>query len=625
MKIIAKVTFFLLLIMHFSTFFLQTTVYLGMSFIKSFFASFLAVLTAFLIGIPILLMVIGGIIASVSSRGEAPLDLKPNSILHLKLSGQIVEDATPEPIQFDLSNILPLPYSTSTNRIGMYQLINALEHARDDEQIAGIYLDLSPLLQTGWSNLSRIREALVDFKTSDKFIYAYSEVYTEKSYYLASTADKVHMPAQGRLEFNGFASTRMYYKSMFDKVGITPQVFRVGTYKSAVEPYLRDDMSKEAREQTEVYLNDLWQIFAEDISTARGLPLSKINQLAETFMIGSGRQALEDRLVDAVSFEDDVLSLLAEESESDKVEDIPLVKMNAYLNQYGNQKSGKSDKIAVIFAEGVIQSGKSNDGVIGSETVVEALRKAREDKNVKAIVLRVNSPGGSALASSVMAHEIEKCTAQKPVIASMGDYAASGGYYISAPCDKIFAQPNTITGSIGIFSVFFEVNDLLKENLGLSPQQAFTHENANLGMPYFPMTPAAIAYFQKDIERGYNDFLTVVENGRNMERPDVEKVAQGRVWTGSRALKAGLVDQLGGLNQAIAFAAETTGLEEDSYRVKRFSTPDDPFANLLKDAMSTQIGQADLLARELNNLQKFRNHFPGPGTYMLMPYEINIQ
>ncbi|MEL7342059.1 MAG: signal peptide peptidase SppA, partial [Bacteroidota bacterium] len=371
-------------------------------------------------------------------------------------------------------NLLPIPLEVSAGQVGLYQIVRHIEAAAEDENIDGIYLKLSPILQTGWASLSSIREALETFKDSGKFVYAYGEIYTEQTYYLAALADSICMPTQGRMEFNGLASSPMFYKGLFDKIGVQPEVFKVGTFKAATEVYTRTDMSPANKEQTQILLDDIWSTYAEAVAPDRNMSVDQLNGIADRFMIGGGKAAKNMGLTDMNDYEDVILSVLAERSQREDISDLRLVSLNKYMMVPKSRKRGDG-KIAVIFAEGTIQTGKSGQDVVGSESIVKAVRKAREDKNVKAVVLRINSPGGMALAADIMAHEIQECAKVKTVVASMGDVAASGGYYIAAPCDYIFAQPNTITGSIGIFSVLFSPRELFNKHLGLTFDEVETH------------------------------------------------------------------------------------------------------------------------------------------------------
>ncbi|MEM7371282.1 MAG: signal peptide peptidase SppA [Bacteroidota bacterium] len=593
-----------------------------MNFLKTFAASFIAVITAIVIGIPIIFIVIGGIFASIGSSQDQ-VEVKSGTILKMSLSGVITETETGNPIELDLGDLLGVPGAGNTRNIGLFQLLRKIEQAKNDKKVKGIYLNLTGTVGTGWANLRSIRDALLEFKSDGKFIYAYSELYTEKAYYLASVADKVYLPPEGMLEFNGLASSRMFYKGMFDKVNLEPKVFKVGTFKSAVEPYLRKDMSEASKLQTEEYLKDIWNIFIEDVSASRSLSPEKLNELADNFIMGEGPQAKKEGLIDEVLYESDVLDRLKEAVGKESDESLELLAFKKFMKVPGKYKSSKN-KIAVIFAEGAINSGKSSQGSIGSETVISQLRKARKDKKIKAIVLRINSPGGSALASDMMANEIRLCKAEKPVIASFGDVAASGGYYMGAPCDYIFARRNTITGSIGIFGMWMELSQALENHIGITFDAVETHEHANLGDPSFPLTKAEEAFIQAKIERGYGSFIEVVRSGRNFrDSAAVDAIAQGRVWSGQAAKERNLIDAYGELDDAIAYAAQQVGIEED-YKIHQFKPSDNPFEEIFKDFM-VDIRSNDPLYQELETLRKIKQTFPTNGTYALMPYDLKIE
>ena len=594
-----------------------------MNFFKSFAASFLAVVVAFLIGIPLLFIVIGGIFASIGSSQEQ-VQVAQGTVIKMTLSGPISETSDQNPIDIDLSDLFGVPGVGSTKTTGLYQLVQSLDQAKRDDKVKGIYLNLDGNVQAGWANLRTIRDALLDFKSEGKFIHAYSELYTEKAYYIASVADQVYLPPEGMLEFNGLASSRIFYKGMFDKFDLEPKVFRVGTFKSAVEPYLRKDMSPESRLQTEEYLGDIWDIFIEDIAVSRSITADKLNELAESFIMGEGKQAKEAGFVDDVVFESEVLDRLKEELGKKPEDKLTLLSFKKYLRVPITGQSTSRNKIAVIFAEGAINTGKSSQGVIGSETVVSQLRKARKDKKIKAVVLRINSPGGSALASDLIADEIRRLKEEKPIIASFGDVAASGGYYMGAPCDYIFARKNTITGSIGIFGLWMELSQALEKNIGLTSDVVETHEHANLGDPTFPMTKAEEAFFQAKVERGYGTFIEVVRSGRDFQdSAAVDAIAQGRVWSGADAKEIDLVDEFGDLADAIAYAAEKAGIEED-YRIQRLQPSNNPFEEMLKDMMATSQA-SDPLYSELEKMREIKRMFPRSGIYALMPYDLTIE
>ena len=599
-----------------------------MNFFKSFFASFLAVITAIIIGIPVLFMIIGGIFSALGNADEV-VEVKPKTVLHLKLNKPIVENADSDPVEFDLDQFMPSPFlSGSTSKIGLFQITESLRSAKDNENIEGIYLNMGMSVPaSGWTTMKALRDALVDFKSSGKFIYAYSEIYSENTYYLASVADKVYMPSVGSIEFNGFGATPMFYTGLFEKIDLEPKIFKVGTFKSAVEPYMLKKMSDANRLQTEKYMGDLWDIFSQEVSVSREIPVDQLNEIAETMIMGRGEDGKKAGLIDEVAYENSVFDAMKEEVGLEEDDKLTFLSLSKFLKVPVRRDYSKN-KIAVVFAEGGIQSGKSSDGVIGSETVVKALRKARKDDNVKAIVFRVNSRGGSALASDMIAEEVRLCSQEKPIIASMGDYAASGGYYISANCDKIFAQTNTITGSIGIFGIMYNTRNTFTNNLGITFDEVETHEHANMGHPNYPMTEAEEKFMQNMIHEGYSTFINVVKEGRSFpDSATVDKIAQGRVWSGLEAKNINLIDEYGDLYAAIDAAAEMANLDEDYriYRMPKIKTPFEELFGGMVETTTQQIEQQHPLYEEMKMLETLKKDVPRSGVYALMPYSLEIR
>ena len=595
----------------------------------NFFKTFLAALSAIAVVIFLLFLIFMGIIGSALSSSEKEVLVKDNSVLKISLGGQIVENspANADDFDFDFGDFAPFPGGSATNKLGLFQLIESIQKAKDDDRIRGIYLTPSMALSAGQATLRNLHDALIDFKSSGKFIVAYSEIYTEQSLYIASTADEIYMPETGLVEFNGFASSPMYYKGLFEKLDIKPQIFKVGTFKSAVEPYITDKMSDSARKQVEVYMGVLWDEYLEDIAEARGMDKVSLNKVAENFVFGDGKQAKKAGLVDDTKYEEEVLDILREKMELGEGKKITSISMKKYLRTPALKPNTSKDKIAVIFAEGEIRSGKNADGVVGSESIVKALRKAREDKNVKAVVLRVNSPGGSALASDMMADEVNRTKAVKPVICSMGNVAASGGYYIAAPCDKIFAEENTITGSIGIFGMFFTTNEMFENKLGLTFDQVETHTSSNFGNPNFELSEAESAMLQRNVEKGYGTFLRVVQGGRSAHFPDsvsVDKIGQGRVWAGRDALGIHLIDEYGSLQDAIAYAAEVAGLDDDSYRKQLLPRQKTSMEQLMEAFGQSQIKNIPMY-EEMQQLERIKNMANRPGVYTLMPLPYQVR
>lgn len=595
-----------------------------MNFIKVFFANLMAIMVALILFTILSVVALIGLVATSSSKSDKAPIIR-NSVLHINLDRPIVENEEPDPFDFNFGSFFP---GAGSKRLGLYQVEQYLEKAQSDDKIEGIFLELNPSLSAGWASLSTIRKSLVAFKSSGKYIYAYSDIYSEKSYYLASVADSVFMAPTGIMELNGLSSSPVFFKSMFDKLDLKPVIFRVGTFKSAIEPFTRTNMSEASKRQTKRYLGDMWNIFAKEVAESRDIPLEDFNLLADKLIYPDGDIAHAHGLIDRIAYKGEVLDLLKTTMEVDTDKSLPTVSLSKYLKTEAPSKDYNDNQIAVIFAEGGIQSGKSADGVIGSETLTQAFRKARKNDKVKAVVLRINSPGGSALASDMIAEEVRLTAEVKPVIASMGDLAASGGYYIAAPCDKIYAHPNTLTGSIGIFSIFFNSKDFFSNKVGLTFDQVETHTSSNIGNPNFPISDAEKAFLQKNTEKGYETFLEVVRAGREFENRDaVDKIAQGRVWSGNDAKGLNLVDEWGGLQDAIEEAAMVAGLGED-YQLKLGPKIKSPFESMLEEMMEGSMSHNSFMKTwksELEMLQQVKQYIPESGSYALMPLHTEIK
>ncbi|MEL6675761.1 MAG: signal peptide peptidase SppA [Bacteroidota bacterium] len=598
-----------------------------MNFLKTYAASLLAVLTGLILLIPLSLLIFSGIVASFGSQPAT--NVATHSVLHLKLNKEIVENASGESFDVDLPIQIPITGgSFSSGKTGLFQLLEQIAKAKADENIDGIYLNMQGSVATGWANLTVIREALEDFKTTGKFVYAYSEIYSEGTYYLASTADKIFMPEKGGMEFNGLASSPYFIKGLFDKMELKPKVFKVGTFKSAVEPYIRKNMSPESKLQTERYLTAIWDEFAEDVAPSRGMSVDRVNELASTVIVADGRKALSVNLIDEIADEEEVWNQMKTAMNLEADKKLKLVSLKKYALAPGGSKGISKNKIAVVFAEGQIMMGKSSDGVMGSTTIVNAIRKARKDDNVKGIVLRVNSPGGQVLASDLIANEVKKCKGVKPIVVSMGNVAASGGYWISAHSDRIFAQTNTITGSIGIFGILYDAQATFNGQLGVSFDEVQTHPYANIGNPGLPWDAAEETFMQKNIEKGYSDFIHLVMEGRGFaDSVSVDKIAQGRVWIGKDAMDHKLIDEFGDLQDAIAYVAKEAGVEED-YRLLRSPKTTNPMEEILKGMSGTtaaKVAEELDLAKEYQNLLKMRKMLPPSGINAMMPYSLEIR
>ncbi|MCB9230420.1 MAG: signal peptide peptidase SppA [Bacteroidia bacterium] len=586
------------------------------------FGSTIGTIIGVMIGGGLLTFIIIGIISAAS--GDKDVEVKDDSILTINLSGAIKEKGG-TPYEFDA------PFMGNQNKMGLYELRKGIRMAKDDDRIKGIYINIKGL-SGGWATLEALRKELENFKESDKFIYAYGETYTEGAYYLASVADKVWLYPHGDLELNGFASTPYFVKGAFEKLGVEAKVFRVGTFKSAVEPFINSEMSPANELQIQTLLGDFWDQFAAKIAAQRNLDVDKINALTNAYSIRDAEDAFEAGLVDGLKFEDEVLEMLASETGKKKSDELEFITLKSYSKAAdpNPKKTDRKKKISVIFAEGNIVDGKGDDDEVGSATIAPLIRKAREDSTVKAVVLRVNSPGGSALASDVMWREVILTKKVKPVIVSMGDLAASGGYYISAAADRIFAEPNTITGSIGVFGLMFNTEKMFKDKLGVTFDRVATNPYADLGNPNRPMAEDEANIIQSGVNKIYSQFIEVVRAGRSAHFADsaaVDMIAQGRVWSGKRALEIGLVDELGGLDDAIAYAATTAGLGDD-YQIRTYPKEKDPIEELMKNLGGASVEQSELVQtyrEELEMYKKVKSLTRQQGILMLMPMELEIR
>lgn len=540
------------------------------SFFKTFLASFLGSAALLL---ALFLTLILSLITSIISSYDTAVNTKPGTILYMNLNYEIPERTN--------SNELGLIFTGSsfktTDNTGMNDILNNIKAAAIDPNISGIFLELSSI-GTSTANIEEIRDQLIDFKQSGKFVISYSEAYEQSAYYLASVSDKIYMLPDGILDIHGMASQNIFYKNLFEKLDIEMQIIRPenNKFKSAVEPYFLDKMSDANREQTSVLLQSMWDQICLDISESRNISVETINKFADdlTLMFDSNL-ALENNFIDGLIYRDELIERLKQLSNSgDKIN---LIKNAQYANVRPDVYFG-SDKIAVIYASGQIFDGEGDDTSIGSEPLSKAIRAARNDEKVKAIVMRVNSPGGSAVASEVIRREVELAAKDKPFIVSMGNYAASGGYWISSSSDYIFADPNTLTGSIGVFGTMPNLKGFLNDKIGLTFDEVKTNENSDFGSLTKPMTPYQLAMMQKHVTSTYNDFITLVADTRNLSKTFVDSIGQGRVWSGKDALKIGLVDELGGMESAIAYAAEQANLS--SYSIKEFPKQKDLFESL---------------------------------------------
>ena len=528
------------------------------NFLKNTLSRFLSI---------ILLFIVFLIIVAILIPNEKEVIVKNNSILNIKFDKAILDRTSSNP----LPKLEGLDFSTADN-MELKDVLDNIEKAKNDDRISGIYLTLSKV-NAGFSQAEEIRKKLIEFKDSGKFIYSYSEGYSQLGYYLSSVADKMFLHPEGRVEFNGLSAGIMFYKGLLDKIGFDVQVIRHGKFKSAVEPYMYNEMSSENREQMEKLLNSISGKIIEGVSEQRNISTSKINEVINKLQLSSAISCKDLNFVDELKYEDEVISLLEEKSENN-------ILFSEYLEVKTKKENISDNKIAIIYATGGINTGEGSYNTIGSETTVKAIRKAVEDDKVKAIVFRINSPGGSALASDIILREINLAKQKKKVVVSMGDYAASGGYYIACTADKIFANSTTLTGSIGVFGIIPNSKKLLNEKLGVYIDTVNTHKYSDLGRGNRRLTNYEVDVIQKSVEDIYDVFISHVSGGRGLTKEEVDEIGQGRVWSGIDAKEIGLVDEIGGLEDAIVSAAELSEIED--YRIITLPKQTDELEELLK-------------------------------------------
>ena len=525
---------------------------------KNFLKTVLAVIVGLFASLCLMLLTFI-VIASVSSQGEEELEVKPNSVLELHFKEPVYEFSEAIRIKdfnFEVAKDNTLP-----------AILRAIKYAKTDDQIKGIVISSVEGVQ-GKAHLANIRKAVADFKTSGKFVYAFSESASQYDYFLQSVADSIFVGTLGSVEVKGLSAEVLYLKDFEDKTGVKMEVFRHGKYKSAVEPFLENKMSEANREQIGTYLQSLWESYLSEVTQSRNLSRESLNQVADSLWGRTAEQALKHRLVDKIAFRDEFENSLCKATGSKEWKDIRLIPIERYTKEVTEKhqkealKRIKNDKIAVIFCDGEIIDGKSQKGRVGNETIIASLRSAKEDKSIKAIILRVNSPGGSGLASELIHREIELTQKVKPVYTSMGNVAASGGYYIACNSKRIFADKETLTGSIGVFGLIPNIK-ALADKWGINGEQVQTHPNA-LTYSFFEETSEKTKeVISEGIELFYQKFVQRVADGRKLTWNQVDSLAQGRVWTGADALKNGLIDQIGDLNNTIEYVAGENKLPKD--------------------------------------------------------------
>ena len=552
----------------------------------------------------------------VAAKAMKEKEIPENTVLKIKLDYPVVEQQQDD-FMFDFD----IPFGMNNIRkVGLNKILAGIKKAKTDKSIEGIFLDMTTI-SCSLSELEEIRNALLDFKTSGKFIIAQSDYYYAKNYYLASVADKIYMTPTGTFLWKGFSAGVLYYKKLLKKIGVDPIIVRHGKYKSAVEPYLLDTMSNANREQLQAMLDNYWNKYIETIAETRGLDKNSLNNYADNLLLNSDQKAVDFGFIDALKFRNDVIDEIKSLIGIKKEKSLKTITLAKYISTVEKENvSHKKDKIAIVYAEGQIISGKSTDGKMGSTTIAEAIRKASMNKEVKAIVLRVNSPGGSALASEVILNEIILAKKNKPVIVSMGKYAASGGYYISCFGDKIFAEPYTLTGSIGVFGMFFNIQDLINNKLGINYEVVKTNQNSDIGNFTRPMNEAQLNFYTAQIENIYKVFIKHVAEGRNLNKDYVDSIGQGRIWCADDALRIGLIDEIGSINDAVEYAAKTAGISE--YSIKEYPKVKSYFEKFMENyEMSItrkKLGVFYDTYNEIENLQYMQ------GIQAIIPYKLEI-
>ncbi len=585
-------------------------------FLKFTLASIVGVIVA---GVLLLFIFIGVISALVSSSDET-VQAESNSVLLLKFDHQIVDRAKKNPFEGLNFGILE-----SEKTVGLNDMLDCIRKAKDDHNILGIYLNPTDIA-AGVGTIEEIRTALKDFKTSGKFIYAYGENMSQKAYYLVSVADSVVLNPQGSIDFRGLGGERTFYKKGLEKLGVEMQIIRHGKFKSAVEPYILDKMSPENKLQTETYLKSIWKEMLDDISASRKISTAELNKIAD--MVASFRKAdfaKERNLVDRLKYKDQVIDDLKKLTLTDQKDDVKAIDIYKYIKvpEIKEVKTLARKKIAVIYASGEIDASASDDG-INSEEISRSVREARRDSSIRAIVLRINSPGGSAYGSDVIWREVKLAAKTKPVIASMGDVAASGGYYIACAADTIMADRTTITGSIGIFGMIPNFQNLLSNKLGITQDVVTTNDHSDMISVTRPMTEFERNLMQNMIETGYDTFISHVAEGRKMDKTAVDEIGQGRVWAATNAKEIKLVDVYGGLTDAIELAKKMAKL--DTYRVVNLPKLKDPFEELMKEF--TGSAKAKFMKDELGESYKYYQEMRGVvsqrGVLARIPYDVDI-
>lgn len=593
-------------------------------FIRTFLACLLALVVAGVLASVFFVMVIASF--GTVFMEKVP-EVKEKSVLRIDFSDPVFDNPDYTPLSLsgfsDLMNMQIRGYA-------LIDVLKAIEAAETDDRIAGIYLNITPNARMGLATMQEIRNALSVFRRSGKFIVSHSDFYTQSSYYLSSVADRVSLNPQGDVTWRGMASGTLFYKGLLDKLEVQVEAIRHGSFKSAVEPFIMDQMSPENRQQIEMLLGSLWGTVVRDIADSRGIDSAALQSFATNLEIKDASYARQLGMVDTLMYGQQVDQMLGEWTEQ---EEPNYVSLRSYIDRILMEESNVSkNKIAVVYAEGQIVDGKSREGLVGGETLARQLAALKEDDEVKAVVLRVNSPGGSALASEVIWHEAEALRQEKPLIVSMGNMAASGGYYISAPADLILASPMTETGSIGVFGLMLNGEQGLKNKLGISVDVVKTNPSADMGMTVFgavgvrPLSQSEREYMQYGVEQVYKTFVGHVAEGRNLSVEEVDRIGGGHIWSGTDALGIGLIDGFGGLKEAISVAAERAGVSED-FRIVSPATDESRLTQIVK--LLSAEARAQMFRGETGEVYEMydmlRNILYSNSIQALTPYRVEME
>jgi protease-4 len=568
----------------------------------------------------IMFFIVSMFIASmIALAGKQQVVIEPNSVLQLSFDKAVPERSPAAPFAFSSSE-----FFKTTNVPGLLETLDLIKKAAKDDNIRGIYLDMSDI-PSGLATLEEIRNELLEFKKSGKFIYAYGEVYSQKAYYLATVADHICVNPEGSIDFKGISGQVMFLKGLLEKLDINAQIIRHGKYKSAIEPFITDRMSEANKEQTLTYISAIWNHMVGKVAEARKLTPEFLKVTADSLKLQTAEDAVERGFADQAAYKDQFIDMLKAKAGIKGDDKLKLISLNKYKDtKPANIGKRSSNKIAIIYAVGDIGGGEGTDESIGSEKISKAIRKARLDKSIKAIVFRINSPGGSALASDVIWREVSLASKVKPVVASMGNLAASGGYYIACAADTIIANPTTLTGSIGVFGIIPDFQKFFNNKLGITFDQVGTNSNSDYISVTRPMTSYEQKIMTNSIERIYSTFIGHVSEGRNMSTAQVDSIGQGRVWSGVDGLRINLVDETGGLRTAITVAAAMAKLKD--YRTVGLPEQKDPFSQIMEELsgdsqdvkLKAQLGMFYPYFKEIQSISKMK------GVQARLPYEIDI-